>query len=326
MGTAVEAREILKRSIVLCVAAFVALAGCGKDTFQAAPDCGGRFLVIYARQPAVDQADIYLFDYDGLGFHLLPGLNSNSQQDLHPTMTRDVRFVAFERVLTPTDHDILLYDRCQAGLLAQPGLNTTGPERDPAFSGDGQKLAFVRDTLGRREVRLYDGPLDRLVPLPGITGTGSYSDSNPVTNQNASLIAFSSNRGGNDDVFVYDAVNDSLVDFPDLASAGSDVDPSMTPNGRYLVFASDRASPGDYDLYLYDLQTLQFVALPAATNTTMTERHPSINYSTDRIAFESNRTGSQGTMDVYLVTRSSAQVTSAGSSATTDIQPWIVWQ
>jgi len=316
----------LKRSIVLCVTLFVGLASCGKETFLAPPDCSGRFLVAFAHQPAADQGDVYLFDYDELGFHGLNGLNSSSQADLDPTLTRDVEFIAFERVLSPTNTDILFYDRCQAGLVEQPGLNSAGLDLDPAFSGDGLKLAFVRDTLGRREVRLYDGTIDRLVPLPGIAGASQYADSDPVTNQTASLIAFSSDRRGNHDILVYDASGDSLIDLPALSSSAEDVDPSMTPDGRYLVFASDRTNPGDYDLYLYDLQTRQFVALAPAVNTAMTERHPSINFDTDRIVFESNRTGTQGSMDIYLYTRSNQQIVSTGSSTTADVQPWIVWQ
>jgi hypothetical protein len=322
----VEAEAKLKRPILLCISVLALIAGCGDEQFQAPPDCGGRFLVVYSRQPAADQGDLYLFDYDGLGFHLLPGINATGQAELNPTLSRNVRFIAFERVLTPTDHDILVYDRCQAASVSPPGLNNTGIDRDPAFSGDANKMAFVRDTLGRREVRLYDGTIDRLVPLPGIEGGSSYLDSSPTTNQDATLIAFSRSAAGNDDVLIYDTVNDSLVDYPDLASSGSDVDPAMTPDGRYVVFASDRDHPGDYDLFLYDLQTRVFITLPAAANTPMTERHPSVNFSTDRIAFESNRTGTQGSSDIYLLTRSTGSVANSGSSTTTDVQPWIAWQ
>jgi WD40-like Beta Propeller Repeat len=321
----------LNRSIVVCVVALAAVAGCGKDTVESLPDCSGQFLVAYVRHkdptvsdPAPDQGDLYLFDYDELGFHLLQNLNT-SFQDIHPTLTRNVRFIAFERVMGQNDHDILLYDRCQAGIFPQPGLNSSGIEREPAFSGDGNKLAFVRDTLGRREVRLYDGVAHRLVPLPGIEGTASSIDANPVTNQNASLIAFSRDAGGNDDVLVYDAVNDSIVDYPALATPAREIDPSMTPDGRYVVFASDRGTAGDLDLYLYDLQTRSFVALPPSTNTTFTEQHPSINANADRIVFESNRTGLGGT-DLWLLSRGSGTVGSSGSSSLNDTQPWIVWQ
>jgi Tol biopolymer transport system component len=314
----------LKRSIALGIT-LLALAGCGKDTFESAPDCGGRFLVAYARFPA---GDIYLFDYDGLGFHAMPNLNQTGVEESHPTISRDVRFIAFERALSLTDHDIILYDRCQAGTFAQPGLNSTGIEREPAFSGDGQKLVFVRDTLSRREVRLYDGLAHRLVPLPGIEGTASSLDATPVANQDASRIAFSRYSGGNDDIFVYDASGDSLMKLPDLATADREVDPSLTPDGRYVAFASDRLNPGsgDLDIFLYDLQSRAFVTLPAATNTTSIERHPSVNYNTDHIAFESTRPGGSGGSDVYVLSRAAGTVIFTGSSPVVDQQPWIVWQ
>jgi Tol biopolymer transport system component len=317
----------VKRIIALC--AFGAgLVGCGEETLVPPPDCGGRFVVVYAREPAVNQADLYLYDFEGVGFHLLPGLNTANDEELDPTMTRDLRFIAFER-RSPLGggSDIILYDRCQASIVGQPGLNTASSETDPAFSGDGKKLAFVRDTLGRREVRLYDGPTDRLVPLPGTVGTGLYQDADPVMNQVASLLVFVSNRNGDSDILIYDTAGDSLLARPGLASAGEDVDPSITPDGHYLVFASDRASAGDFDLYLYDLPARQFLAVPDTLNTAMTERHPSINSSGDRIVFESNRTGGLGALDLYLYTRSTTTVAQTGaSSAAIDMQPWIVWQ
>ena len=317
----------MRRKILLSCLLLFGPSACGKETFQAAPDCSGRFLVAYARQTAVDQADVYLFDLDALGFYLLPNLNSANQQDLNPTMTRDRQFIAFERVLGPTNTDIMVYDRCQAILQPQPGLDTQSSELDPAFTGDGQKLAFVRDTLGRHEVRLYNGAVDQLVPLPGIAGSGSYLDADPAPNQDGSRIAFTSNRSGTNDVLVYDATGDSLMDLPDLMSPGDAVAPSLTPDGRYLAFASDRETSGDYDIYLYDLQTRSFLALAAATNTSSTEGRPSINYNGDELIFESNRPGTQGASDLYLLTRSSGQVIRAGaSSPTADVEPWIVWQ
>ena len=314
------------RRIILAGMALAALVGCGEETFDVPPDCTGRFLAVYARQTAVDQADIYLFDYEGLGFHALPNLNSANEQDLDPTITRDVRFIAFERVLSPTNTDILVYDRCQAALLPQPGLNTQESDRDPAFTGDGLKLVFVRDTLSGRQVRLYDGSSDQFVPLPGLASGSTYFDADPTPSNDGSRIAFASNRAGGYDIFVYDAGGDSLLDLPDLASAGADVDPSITPDGRYLIFASDRLLANDYDLYLYDLVTKSMLAIGPGVNTTYTERHPSINYDTQRIVFESDRPGSQG-VDVYLYTRTTGSVSASGpSSPATDRQPFITWQ
>jgi Tol biopolymer transport system component len=302
------------------------LTGCGQSTFQSPPDCSGEFMVAFARQTSADTADVYLYDFDAVGFRLLANLNSTTQADLNPTITRDVRFIAFERWLTPGNADIEVYDRCQAAMVPEPGLDTQASERDPAFSGDGAKLAFVRDTLGRREVRLYNGAAFRLIALPGLAGAGSYIDADPAPNQDGSLIAFTSNRRGTNDVLVYDAKGDSLMNIPDLASPANDSDPSMTPDGRFIAFASDRAVAGDYDLYLYDLTNRAFVPL-TGVNTPSSERHPSLNFDSSQMVFESTQSGTLGGSDLYLYQRGSGKVNHlAASSPMNDVEPWIVWQ
>ena len=321
-------RAILpRRAALAAVTALAALAGCGQDTFVAPPDCGGRRLVAYARRPIAGLADVYLFDFDGNGFHLMPNLNHRTLNDVNPTLSSDGRFIAFERELNGGDSDILLYDRCADQLLPQPGLNTPGLEGQPAFSHDGLRLAFVRDTLGRRRIRLYDGTAARLIPLPALEAAGAYADSAPSLDQNGTVIAFVSTRNGNADVLVYDLVGDSLRSLPDLASTANDVDPGVTPDGHYLVFASNRAGgAGDYDLYLYDLQARSFLTVAPEVNTQYVERSPTINVDANRIVFESNRTGSQG-MDLWLYTRSTGHAEHTGaSSASNDVEPCIQWQ
>ena len=320
------------RVLLLGVTALLA-AGCGKETFKALPDCEGRHLVVNARRPvAGGQADVYLFDYDGNGFHLMPNLNDALLSDLNPSLSADGRFVAFERELGPTDTDILVYDRCQDLILPQPGLNSVYREGQPSFSGDGLRLAFARDTAGATpgtsfwRLRLYDGSSDRLIPLPALSG-GAYADSAPSINVNGTVIAFVSTRNGNPDIFVYDLPGDSLRDLPDLRSPQNDVDPCLTPDGRYLVFASDRVGgAGGYDLYLYDLTTRAFVSGSAELNSPQTERAPSINATSDRIAFQSDRPGGIGGFDLWLYTRSEGKAARLGSSSPfNDYQPCIVW-
>jgi Tol biopolymer transport system component len=303
------------------------VTGCGKDTFKALPDCDGRHLIVSARRPvAGGQADVYLFDYDGNGFHLMPNLNDAQLSDLNPTLSADGRFVAFEREMGPGDTDILVYDRCQDLLLPQPGLNSVYSEGQPAFSANGLRLAFARDTLGWSRLRLYDGSADRLIPLPALSA-GAYADSAPSINTNGTVIAFVSTRNGNPDVFVYDVAGDSLRDLPDLRSPQSDIDPCLTPDGQFLVFASDRTGgAGGYDLYLYDLTLKAFVAVSAELDSPQNERAPSINGTSDRIVFQSDRPGGIGGYDLWLYTRSSGHAERLGSSSPfNDVQPCIVW-
>ena len=322
---------MFRKRFHLLVLAWVACisTGCGDESFRAPPDCEGRRLVAFARRPVGGgTSDIFLYDYDGNGFHALPNLNEGTLSDVHPSLSLDGRFVAFERELSATESDVHLYDRCQDLIVPQPNLNSVYRESQPAFSGNGQRLAFVRDTLGESRLRLYDGIADRLIDLPALGGNVAYADSAPALNASGTVIAFVSTRNGNTDIFVYDLVGDSLRTLPDLVSTGSDVDPSLTPDGRYLAFASTRSGgAGLYDLYVYDLSTRAFVALAAAVNTAQNERAPSIDVTGERIAFESDRTPGLGGMDLYLYSRSTSFVERLfASGSANDVGPSLVWQ
>jgi hypothetical protein len=112
----------------LALVALLGLTDCGGEkTFPAVPDCSGTLLVAYTRMISADTADVYLFDLQQFGYHALPGLNSTTQADLHPSVTRDFRFVAFERVVSPLNHDVLVYDRCQAALLPRSRGSARAP-------------------------------------------------------------------------------------------------------------------------------------------------------------------------------------------------------
>ena len=79
---------------------------------------------------SADTADALSLRSPAVRISRSPGLNSTTQADLHPSVTRDFRFVAFERVVSPLNHDVLVYDRCQAALLPQPGPSTGATELD----------------------------------------------------------------------------------------------------------------------------------------------------------------------------------------------------
>jgi len=307
----------------------VVAAGCGDESFKAPPDCEGIRMVAYARRDLNGgTSDILLFDYEANGFHALPNLNDGVLPDVEPAISPDGRFIAFERELSLTNSDVHLYDRCQDMVLPQVGVNTVWAEGQPVFSANGERLAFVRDTLPGPRVRLYDGIADRLIDLPALAApNGAYADSSPSINADGTVIAFVSSRNGSNDIFVYNLVGDSLRDLPDLASPENDIDPCLTSDGRYLVFASDRpGGAGGLDLYMYDLSTRAFIPLAATINSPQTDRAPSISSNANRIAFESDRDPSLGGADLYLHTRNTSAVDRLlGSGPSNDVRPSIAW-
>ncbi len=316
---------------LLAAGLLLVLGGCAKDTqMTPVPDCAGLRIVVFAsdRNQAVGQFDLYLYDLDLLGFRLLASINSSAAADSTPTLSSDGRLIAFVSARNaPANTDILLYDRCRDEFLTRAKLATGFAEHQPSFSGDGQRLAFSRDTLGFRRVRMLDGPTDMLVPLVDLDGVGaSFNDWDPAADLQGRRIAFVSDRNGNPDVFVYDVVGDSLLTLPDVISAARDLDPALTPDGRYLFFASDRAdTTAGFNLYLFDLQTRALIPMPGL-NTDSDERHPSPSTSGDAIAFQSNR-GGANKMEIWQHVRSLQSTAQAPGQTSTadDLHPAMRW-
>jgi Tol biopolymer transport system component len=310
--------------------AAVLLGGCGDSS--TGPTGGATQVVAFAsdRGNLAGQFDIILYDLGQQGFYPLPNLNSVTAADSTPSITLDAGYIAFVSVRAngAGGSDVWIYDRGQAAVVVPPGVNTGANETDPAFTGDGLKLAFVRDTLGFKRLRLINGVSDVLIALPGLDSTtAAWNDWDPAPTQTAQRIAFVSDRNGNPDVLVYDAGGDSIMNLPFLASADVDLDPTITTGGRFVCFASNRANgAGGFDLYLFDLDTKQPVTLAAGVNTASDERRPAISVGGDVIVFQSNRTGTGG-WDLWNHNRSSANTGqgTAQSSIVDDIQPAIVY-
>jgi Tol biopolymer transport system component len=330
--------------IVLALAVAVALplaallAGCGEGvspiTSPGEPGLSPAVrLVVLASDRAGQPGnfDLYLYDLDNIGFLPLTGLNSSTSNELNPTLSPDLRYVAFSANRGGgTGPDIHLYDRVQRVLLPMTAVNTIAGEFDPAFSADGKHMAYVHSLAGRLRIRVtQDFPATALTALPGLdtAATAAYDDSQPAPDSTARRIAFVSTRNGNLDVFVWDRDSSGVLSLPDLASPANDVDPALTPDGRWLVFASDRAPSGSYRLFLYDLETRLFVAMPGLSAPGV-QRHPSIHRDATRMAFESDRADGLGRIDVWLYNRTSG-VTSqplAMSSSGDDVLPWLNWK
>ncbi|MBI5709253.1 MAG: PD40 domain-containing protein [Candidatus Eisenbacteria bacterium] len=317
-----------RAALLVAVLAAAIGIGCGKTnstTGISACDTGGLHLIAFAsdRNQAAGQCDIYLYDMDGSGFRLLRNLNGPAVADSTPALSSDGLFIAFVSVRGTSGADIWLYDRSRCAVSPIPGVNTSGDETQPVFTGDGLRLAFVRDTLGRHQIRLINGlNLNySFVPLPGLDTTATASDWSPAPDRTGGAIAFVSDRDGGPDIFVYDRSGDSLISLPGLNSPADDLEPTLTPDAHWMCFASNRAGgDGGYDLYLYDLTTRTLVALPNL-NSAFDERRPSISPNGNVIAFQTARGGTG--WDVLYYSRSGSLLANPAplASAGSDLHP-----
>ncbi len=308
----------------------LALAGCGGKSTTAPPVTQlGTHLVAFASDRN-GTFDIFLYDLDGLLLYKLPGLNDPVAAERRPSLGSDAQVLAFatDRAGGMGDYDILVYDLTKSQLAPTPGINSPGRDDEPAFTGNALALVFVRDTLGVRRLRYYNGVQDVFRLLPGLDAPAGFDDWAPAPDQTGALIAFVSDRNGNPDIFVYDFNGDSLLDLPDLVSDSTDTDPALTPDGRWLAFASTRAGgAGGYDLYLYDIQSRSFATLAPELNTAADERQPTLNSDASVMSFESDRANGLGQFDVwnYSVGNGSIGQGTNQSSDAEDLEPSLRW-
>ncbi len=117
---------------------------------------------------------------------------------------------------------------------AQTVLNSNRPIISPAWSPDGNRLAYVSFEEGRPEIYVQDtlsGQRRRLLPAGG-------SSSAPAWSPDGTRLAFTLSRDGNHDIYVLELAGGPprrLTTNPAI-----DTEPAWAPDGRSLVFTSDR--------------------------------------------------------------------------------------
>jgi Tol biopolymer transport system component len=288
--------------IIAALLLLLTLPGCSKHQTSPAALCdneGADLIAFSSDRGPPGQYDIYLYDADLAGFRLLKNLNSASASDSSPAISRDGQLIAFvsDRGSTGTT-DLLIYERISCSMLATGGINTPGNETEPAFTGDTRRLAFVRDTLGHRRIRLVNGGSLDFENLPGLDTPGAaYEDWSPAADSTGDRIVFLSDREGAPHIYLYDRSTQKVDSLNDLrAGSARDLDPTLTPDARYLCFASDRVgSLGGLDIFLVDFTNRGLgVQAPPNLNTAGDERHPRIGHSGAFIAFQSQSPDSTG--------------------------------
>lgn len=116
----------------------------------------------------------------------------------------------------------------------------------PAWSTDGQWLAFTSFLRGQPQLMLLrptQGYLKPLSTLPGVNSSPSFSP-------DGSQVAFAAGADGNTDIYVVQVSGGSLQRL--TSSRAIDTQPSWSPSGRQIAFTS--TASGTPQLYLMDAE------------------------------------------------------------------------
>jgi TolB protein len=230
--------------------------------------------------------EIWVMDYDGANQHQITHLKSIA---LTPRWSPDASRIAFTCYVPNrtgvTSAQICVYSTASSHLISFPRFR--GTNSSPAWSPDGQQLAFMSSQNGDPEIYMInaDGShLHRITDSPGVNTSPAW---NPKTGKE---MVFVSDRGGDGVPVLYqmnsDGTNVAKINLPDM---GYVIDPAWSPNGQLIAFSWRRPS-GNYDIYIMDIVSHQLVEL---TKDEARNERPSWAPDGRHLVFESTRTGTR---------------------------------
>jgi len=163
----------------------------------------------------------------------------------------------------------------------------------PVWSPDGQRMAFVSQRDGNREIYLVNADGTELVNL----SQNSSEDWTPAWSPNGQQLAFSSNRQGNWEIFIVNADGTNLQQITNDGTGN--FSPIWSPDRQIMAYASKR--DGNWEIYTMPAPDEQGQVTGTPQRLTFSEGNdlsPLYSPQGDRIAFESNR---DGDVEIYVV-------------------------
>lgn len=210
---------------------------------------------IYFISSRTGSKEVWTMDYDGQNQHPITHLGTIS---LSPRVSPDNSRVAFAS-LGRDGWAIRMYSLELGRLVSFPGGSASGSNQSPAWSSDGNRVAFSSSRSGDPEIWIADanGANPRRVTYfkgPDVSPTW-----NPRT---GAQLAWVSGRTGLPQIYIMDQDGSNVHRMTD---GGYAVSPSWSPNGQFLTFSWNRkygpGAPGGQDIYVMDIASMRWIQL-----------------------------------------------------------------
>lgn len=196
--------------------------------------------------------------------------------------------------VAPATWDLFVMDA--DGTNRRQRTDSNADDITPIWSPDGQRIAFVSQRDGNRDIYMISA--DTLTDTQPVNITRHPSeDWTPAWSPDGQKIAFSSNRQGNWEIFI---VNPDGTDLRQITNDGEgNLSPVWSPDGQTMAYASKR--DGDWEIYTMpapDVQGQLTGERRRLTFSTGNDLSPLFSPTGSRIAFESNR---EGNVEIYVM-------------------------
>ena len=206
---------------------------------------------IYFVSNRTGSKEIWVMDYDGANQHAVTHLGTVS---MSPRISPDGSRVAFSS-LGNEGWAIRMFSLDLGRTVGFPAGTAGGSNLSPAWSADGEKMAFSSARSGHPEIWVADAGGGK---LHQITTFGS--DVSPVWNpRTGTQLAFVSGRTGEPQIYVMDQDGASVQRMTD---SGYAISPSWSSSGL-LAFSWNRkygpGDPGGQDIYVMDIASKRWL-------------------------------------------------------------------
>ncbi len=199
--------------------------------------------------------EIWVMDYDGQNQRQITHFGTIT---ISPRVSPDNTRLAFS-TLGEYGWSIRMFSLVLNRAVSFPAGTAGGSNISPAWSADGNRIAFSSSRSGDSEIWIADSDGGNLHRITSFAGPNVSPTWNPKTN---AQIAWAGGRTGEPQIYIMDQDGANVQRMTD---GGYAVSPDWSPTGQFLTFSWNRkygpGAPGAQDIYMMDIASKNWLQL-----------------------------------------------------------------